>query len=228
MDEVQPTLLHRSMISNPVYPPPSYRETRAETILGFIRAVGFGQLVSAGPDRPYATGVPFLLRQDGDTPVLEAHLQRGNPQWRAMHGEALALFQGPHAYVHPGWYETKRRDGKAVPTWNYIAVQALGPVEVIDDAAWLRRHVGALTATHEAGRAQPWAPEDAPPGYIDALLRGIVGVSLAVRELDGRWKLNQNHPASNRHGVIAGLTNSGDPAELQIAEAMTRLEAERR
>jgi len=215
------------MSTDLVYPPPSYRETRAGTILDFIRAVGFGQLVSTGPDRPYATGVPFLLRQDGDTPVLEAHLQRANPQWRTMRGQALALFQGPHAYIHPGWYETKKRDGKVVPTWNYIAVQALGPVEVVDDRAWLRRHVTALTAGHEAGRAQPWTPEDAPAGYIAALLRGIVGVSLTVRELDGRWKLNQNHSEANRRGVIAGLTASGDTAELQIAEAMTRLEGER-
>ena len=211
----------------PGYPPPHYRETRLETIVAFIREVGFGQLVSAGDARPYATAVPFLVREEGGTVVLEAHLQRGNPQWGAIRGEALAVFQGPHAYVHPGWYATKKEGGRVVPTWNYIAVQAVGPVEIVDDANWLRRHVTALTATHEAGRAEPWAPEDAPEGFIDALLRGIVGVRLTVREFDGRWKLNQNHPEANRVGVIEGLSHAEGNGERAVAEAMRRLEATR-
>jgi transcriptional regulator len=213
--------------SPPAYPPPHYRETRLETILGFIRAAGFGQLVTVGEGRPYATNVPFLVQRDGETVILEAHLQRGNPQWREMSGEALALFQGPHAYVHPGWYETKKQHGRVVPTWNYIAVQALGPAEIVDDADWLRRHVTALTAEHEAGRPDPWAPDDAPEGYVDALLRGIVGVRLIVRAFDGRWKLNQNHPEANRRGVIAGLGASERRGDQEVAALMARLEAER-
>jgi transcriptional regulator len=213
------------MASDPVYPPPSYRETRRETILEFIRATGFGQLVSTGESRPYATGVPFLVRQEGHAVVLEAHLQRGNPQWRSVRGEALALFQGPHAYVHPGWYATKKETGRVVPTWNYIAVQAAGPAEIVDDRDWLRRHVAALTTVFEAGRAEPWAVDDAPESYIEALLRGIVGVRLTVREFDGRWKLNQNHPATNRRGVIEGLSKSDLARDREVAEEMRRLES---
>ncbi len=215
------------MTSPPAYPPQHYRETRVETILAFIRRVGFGQLITVGDARPYATSVPFLVRREGETVILEAHLQRGNPQWRAMRGEALALFQGPDAYVHPGWYETKKQNGKVVPTWNYIAVQALGAAEAIEDADWLRRHVTALTAAHETGRPDPWTPDDAPEGYIDALLRGIVGVRLAVRAFDGRWKLNQNHPEANRRGVIEGLSASNASGPRDIAAIMASLEAER-
>jgi transcriptional regulator len=216
------------MTSEPAYPPASYRETRRETILGFIRAAGFGQLVSAEEGRPHATSVPFLVREEGGTVILEAHLQRGNPQWRTIRGEAMALFQGPHAYVSPGWYATKKEGGRVVPTWNYIAVQARGQTEIIEDPAWLRRHVAALTAEHEAGRAQPWTPDDAPKGFVDALLRGIVGVRLTVREFDGRWKLNQNHPEANRRGVIEGLSASGRADDREVAEVMRRLEAARR
>ena len=215
------------MTSEPVYPPSSYRETRLETILGFIRGVGFGQLVSAEAARPYATGVPFLVGQEDGTVILEAHMQRGNPQWRTIRGEAMALFQGPHAYVSPGWYATKKAGGRVVPTWNYIAVQALGQAEVVEDPAWLRRHVAALTAGHETGRAEPWTADDAPEGFIDALLRGIVGVRLTVREFDGRWKLNQNHPEANRRGVIEGLSASDRASDREVAEAMRRREAER-
>lgn len=216
--------------ADPIYPPPSYRETRRETIIAFIRAAGFGQLITAGGGTPRATGVPFLVRETGEageTLVLEAHLQRGNPQWRAMGEEALALFQGPHAYVHPGWYETKRRDGKAVPTWNYITVQARGAIEVFEgDEAWLRGHLSALTGAHEAGRPDPWSMADAPPGYVEALMRGIVGVRLTVAALDGRWKINQNHPEANRLGVIAGLTADGKAGAREIAAIMAAREAE--
>ena len=216
------------MTAPPAYPPSPYRETRLQTIVEFIRGVGFGQLVTVGDARPYVTNVPFLLRQEGESVVLEAHLQRGNPQWRSIAGEALALFQGPHAYIHPGWYETKKQDGRAVPTWNYIAVQAVGAMEIVDDPDWLRTHLAALTNANEAGRPDPWTLADAPSGYIDALLRGIVGVRLTVREFDGRWKLNQNHPEANRLGVIEGLAASHGSADREIAALMARLEAERR
>jgi transcriptional regulator len=210
------------------YPPKSYRENRRDVLLDFMRATAFGHLISAGGGTPRATGAPFLVREIERTLYLEAHLQRGNPQWRTPGEEGLVLFQGPHAYVHPGWYETKKRDGRAVPTWNYITVQARGPVEIIaDDSDWLRGHLAALTDAHEAGRPDPWSREDAPGDYIEALLRGIVGVRLTVRELDGRWKMNQNHPEANRRGVIDGLSASAGDGDRAISEAMARLEAAR-
>ncbi len=216
------------MSAEPNYPPRAYRETRRETIVGFMRAVGFGHLISAGGGTPHATPVPFLIREESGVLILEAHLQRGNPQWRALGPEALALFQGPHAYISPGWYETKKADGRAVPTWNYIAVQARGAAEVIEgDKAWLRTHLAALSDTNEAGRPEPWAMSDAPPDYVDTLIAGIVGVRLTVRELDGRWKMNQNHPEANRRGVIEGLKRSNRPGAHAVAETMARLEAER-
>jgi transcriptional regulator len=216
------------MSAEPTYPPRAFRETRRETIVGFIRAAGFGHLISAGGGVPHATGVPFLVRDEAGSLVLEAHLHRGNPQWRALGSEVLALFQGPHAYVHPGWYPTKREDGRAVPTWNYITVQARGRAEAFEaDAGWLRAHVAALSAAHEAGRPDPWSIDDAPGDYIATMLRGIVGVRLTVRELDGRWKLSQNHPEANRRGVMEGLAASESAGASAVLAAMAGLEAER-
>jgi transcriptional regulator len=211
------------------YPPKTFRESRRDVLVDFMRATAFGHLISAGGGTPRATGAPFRILDTGPTLYLEAHLHRGNPQWRAPGEQGLVLFQGPHAYVHPGWYETKKQDGKVVPTWNYITVQARGPVEIIaDDTDWLQAHLAALTDAQEAGRADPWSLGDAPRDYIEALMRGIVGVRLTVRELDGRWKLSQNHPEANRRGVIDGLAASAGDGAQAISKAMARLEPSRR
>ena len=127
--------------------------------------------------------------------------------------DALAIFLGPHAYVSPNWYPSKAETGKAVPTWNYITVHAHGRLTVRDDPAWLRAHVGALSAAHEAGRAVPWSVEDAPDDYIESMLRAIVGFELSITRLEGKWKLSQNRGAADRDGVREALLRDGH-AEL--------------
>lgn len=61
-------------------------------------------------------------------------MARANPLWRRLEAGAqcLVLFQGPEAYISPGWYETKRTTHKVVPTWNYAAVQARGVGRVVE------------------------------------------------------------------------------------------------
>lgn len=130
---------------------------------------------------------------------------------------------GADAYVSPSHYATKRETGKVVPTWNYIAVQAAGPVEFYDDRERLRHLVTRLTERHEAARsentgAEPWAVSDAPADYITAMLNGIIGIELTVRRLDGKWKLSQNRSAADRAGVAAGLAAEGQALAVDIPE----------
>ena len=105
------------------------------------------------------------------------------------------IFQGAEAYITPNWYPSKARDGKVVPTWNYAVVHAYGRPEMMNDKDWLRRHVGELTAQQEAHERTPWSLSDAPETYINAMLRGIVGIRLAVTRLEGKWKMSQNREA---------------------------------
>ena len=71
------------------------------------------------------------------------------------------IFQGAEGYITPNWYATKAETGMVVPTWNYAVVHAYGRPEVKDDAGWLRRHVGELTAQQEKAEASPWKVSDA-------------------------------------------------------------------
>jgi transcriptional regulator len=188
-----------------MYNPAHFHEERPEVLHQAIREIAFATLVTEGPDGISANHLPFLL--DAARGVLRGHVARANPLWKEARSDrdALVIFLGPDAYVTPSWYATKAATGKVVPTWNYLTVHARGRLEFFDDAARLHRLVSDLTATHEAGLAQPWAVTDAPTGYIDTMLRAIVGVELSIKSLEGKWKLSQNRDAADREGVRAGL-----------------------
>lgn len=200
--------------------PPAFREDRPQAIHALIEAHPLALLVSTGEDGPTANPVPMLLAPSAD--VLRCHLARANGQIgelraaQAAGREVLAVFQGPQAYISPGWYASKAEHGRVVPTWNYLIVQVRGVPRVIDDADWLRGQVGALTDRHEAGLADPWSVGDAPDGFVAAQLRGIVGLELPLTRVTGKWKASQNRPAADRAGVIAGLEAAGDAMAARI------------
>src|ERR1700726_3744125 len=55
--------------------------------------------------------------------------------------------------------------------------------------------------------------EDLPEPYVQAMLKGIVGVELAVAKLEDKFKLSQNRPAGDRPRIISALDARGDPEE---------------
>jgi transcriptional regulator len=129
---------------------------------------------------------------------------------------------GPDAYVSPAWYAEKAKNGKVVPTWNYITVHAHGTIEFFDDKERLLDLVTRLTDRHESKRAEPWAVSDAPADYIQAHLKGIVGFRLPIARLEGKWKMSQNRNIEDRQGVVDGLGREGGLAESAVAGIMAR------
>ncbi len=163
--------------------------------------------------------------------VLRAHLARANPQWQEIgqeleqeieettdsQHEALIVFQGTQGYISPSFYATKQETGKVVPTWNYTTVQAHGTLRFTHDKDWLLQQVTQLTNQHEANRTQPWAVDDAPDDFIQSQLRAIVGLEMTITSLEGKWKVSQNRPEQDRHGVVAGLRAQGCPVSQDMA-----------
>jgi transcriptional regulator len=197
-----------------MYRPSAFREDRPEVLHRAIRAHPLGTLVTAGSAGLAANVVPFSLRIRDGGAVLCAHLAKGNEQVVELRegSPALVIFQGPQGYVSPSWYPTKREHGKAVPTWNYVMVQAHGIPSVIDDSEWILNQVGELTDAHEAGRDEPWNVADAPASYVHTLLKGIIGLEIPIQRLEGKWKVSQNQPEQNRLGVVEGLQGDGHGA----------------
>lgn len=190
-----------------MYQPPLHREDRLEVQHALIETHPFGLLISTGPDGLLANGVPFILkREHGERGMLKAHIARANGQWQNLDGQqVLVVFQGPLSYVTPSFYETKKETGKVVPTWNYAMVQVRGVARVNTDPAWLSTQINELTDHQEAERAHPWGVNDAPEQYIQAQLRGIVGIEIPITAIEGKWKVSQNRSEADRRGVAKGL-----------------------
>lgn len=208
-----------------VYLPQHFAETRPAVLNDFIRRNSFASLVTHGSGGLVASHLPFLYEAGGGPHgTLLCHLARANPQIADLRagGEALVIFTGPHAYVSPSWYATQ----PAVPTWNYATVHAYGTAQVIDDAAELTRLVDRLSQVFEAGRPKPWRLADQPEAYVRGMVRGIVGFSIAISRLEGKFKLSQNRSEADRRGVAAALLDEPDPASRELAMLMKEREGE--
>jgi transcriptional regulator len=205
-----------------MYRPDLFRVDDLPRLHALMRARPFAALISAGADGLFATHLPTVLKDDGPFGTIECHVARANPHWKTLGDEVLMIFQGPEGYVTPNWYPSKAEHGKVVPTWNYAVVHAYGRPEAIEDTAWLRRHVGELTAQQEAGVAKPWAVSDAPESFVAGMARAIVGIRLPIARLEGKWKMSQNRELADREGVVEGLGRRGEGDDLEIAEIVER------
>lgn len=209
-----------------MYSPAAFRIDDLTELHAQIERTPLAILVTQGEQGLQASHLPLLLERDaGPHGRLLGHFARANRQWcdLAAGAEVLVIFPGASAYVSPGYYPSKARDHKAVPTWNYVTVHAWGRAEVFDEPARLRELVGRLSAHHENGQAQPWSLADAPADYLDAMLRAIVGFELPIERIVGKCKLSQNQPADNRAGVCDALAVSSAPNEQEVARLMDSL-----
>ncbi|SFG65350.1 negative transcriptional regulator, PaiB family [Duganella sp. CF458] len=206
-----------------MYLPTAFAEDRLEVKHGLIQAYPLGTLVIPGA-APTADLVPFALYPDegeAGLGVLRAHIARANPAWRSLAAggmECLVVFQGPEAYISPSWYPSKTTSHKVVPTWNYAMVQVRGAARVVEDAAWLRRQLGDLTTMQEHGLPEPWAVSDAPPDFVEGLLKAIVGIEIPIASIVGKWKVSQNRSSADAEGVAAGLRSRAAPMAALVAE----------
>lgn len=202
-----------------MYIPKANEENRLEVLHDLIEAHPLASLVTMGQSGLFASHLPMVLERKSSTHgFLKAHLSRANKQWRDFQPEvqALAIFSGPEHYITPSWYPEKEETGKVVPTWNYVVVHVYGTLKVIEDPAWLLKHLNALTTVNESAFPEPWQVSDAPADYVASLLKGIVGLELPIERIEGKWKASQNRSERDRSGIIEGLEELGTPESLAM------------
>jgi transcriptional regulator len=187
-----------------MHPAPAFRVADAGPLLDHLRRRPFVTLSAAPQGRLFAAHAPVIVRERADGVALDFHLSRTNALTAHFDAgfPALAVSLGPGAYISPDWYG----DPDQVPTWNYQAVEAQGPVSALDEAD-LVRLLDDLSAQEEARLAPkpPWTRAKMTSGRFEAMLRGIRGARLSVESLEGTFKLSQNKSSAARAGVAAAL-----------------------
>jgi transcriptional regulator len=200
-----------------MFVPPAFAENDLTKLHQFIGRNSFGLVISQVDGLPFATHIPILLRQaGGQYGTLAGHFARANPQWRQLAGQmALVVFSGPHAYVSPNWYEAEN----VVPTWNYTAVHAYGRVALIDRGEALLDILKESVRVYEHALPNPWEFESTGK-FTERMMEQIVGFRIVIEKIEGKFKLNQNHPAERRHRVIQVLERQGDENSAGVAKLM--------
>ena len=208
-----------------MYIPKHFEERDIAVLHALMRSHALGAWVTQADGALQVNHIPFLIDSTrGEYGTLIGHVARANAIWRTFSTdiESVVIFQGPQTYITPSWYASKREHGKAVPTWNYAVVHAYGLPRAIEDTDWLREHVTRLSRLHESDRAVPWRIADAPPDYIDTMLKSIVGIEIPITTIAGKWKTSQNRSLPDKLGTIAGLRERGDDVALKMAALVER------
>ena len=201
---------------------PSHFQLKDEAEINrLIESQNFGLLVTHGEEGLQASHIPF--RWDAQAQVLEGHLARPNPQCADLRqlasggGDALAIFQGPHAYISPRYYASDVN----VPTWNYLAVHCYGRVSLFEEEEEAFQQQERLVAFQEGGRDQPWSMEEMDQRRARGMLRGILAFSIQVTRIDAKAKLGQNKSTEDRLASSEALeSQAGDALEKETAKLM--------
>ena len=179
-----------------------------DAMLALVAGISFGTIAADGPMIAHA---PVIV---AGPDRLRFHLSRSNRAVGALGGKrAILSILGPDSYVSPDWYGTPDQ----VPTWNYLAVEAEGPVRRLDEAE-LAALLDDLSAAHEARLAPKplWTRAKMSPGRFEAMLKAIVGFELTIEELRGTRKLGQHKKEAERTGAAGGLA----PFHPEMAKLM--------
>jgi transcriptional regulator len=212
-----------------MYVNPLHRLTDRETLFALMASHPLGAWVCHGRDGLIANNVPFLLdRSRGQFGTLIGHVSRANPVWRELGsaGPSVVMFQGPQAYITPGWYPSKAEHGEVVPTWNYVVAHAHGVARAVEDRDWVFNMLKRLVAAHEAARPSPWSASDTPAPFMDKMMRAIVGIEIPIDRLEGKLKASQDEAMADRLGTVRGLREQAcDTARAMAALVQDAIDA---
>lgn len=203
---MNPNFPHTETI--PLYIPDHFKIDDADKTFSFLEQNNFGQFITVNEGMPSVTHTAFLFMPHSMKMYL--HLARPNPQWQNLDNtDVLIIANGAHGYISPSWYKDS-----GVPTWNYQAVHVHGKATAFSDLDRLETLVNELTQFSEENFEKPWQPN-----YPKSMLRGIVGIEIAVSDIQCKFKLSQNRSTEDLEQSVKQLRLSGNH---DLANAMIR------
>ena len=200
-----------------MYIPKLYREEDRGKILEFLRQNEFATLVTYDGEKLTASHLPLEVFEDGEKLFINGHMSKANPQWKTFeeNPEVLVIFQGPHTYISPTWYNHVN-----VPTWNYQAVHVYGKPRVVSEHDERYEILSRLVKRHE-GKTD-YRMETLPRDFVEKEMNGIVAFQIVVKRIEANYKLSQNRDDENYRSVISHLEEREDEMSHEVAEAMKK------
>ncbi len=182
---------------------PKVFATDEQTAFRIIDENPFGILIrSADVD---IAPLPFFLRGER----LFSHMASVNTLARELDGASVSVvFQGPHVYVSPRYYENPREH---VPTWNYVVAHVRGRIRKLsdDETREILREMCVRFEPDEGGYRLDWIDD----GFARELLQAIVGFEVEIESIEAKLKLSQNRSPTDRARVESTMSvNAPDVA----------------
>jgi len=193
-----------------------YKEEDRQKILEFLKQNEFAVLVVNDGDKPTASHLLMEVVEIGDNWFVNGHMSRVNPMWKLFKkdSELLVIFQGPHTYISPTWYNHVN-----VPTWNYQAVHIYGTPRIVEGEEY-KGMLSRLIARHEGGT--DYRLESLPQDFMEKQMKGTVGFQIEVTRIEANYKLSQNRDNEDYHNIIHKLNEREDDLSHQVADAMVK------
>ncbi|MGW9686711.1 FMN-binding negative transcriptional regulator [Flagellimonas sp. 2504JD1-5] len=196
-----------------MYIPHYYKNENVDEVKAFLRENSFGILINQVDGKPWATHIPLELDLDSNgKDVLEGHISKANPQWKAFQEskEVLCVFNGPHAYVSSSWYEEEE-----VPTWDYIAVHVYGKLKVLNEEETMES-LDKLVNKYEKDSKNPVSLHDLSPKTLRQV-KGVVGFRIAITDIQAAYKLSQTRPQDHPK-IVSELSERKDYGSNAVAK----------
>ena len=191
------------------------REENREKILEFLRQNEFATLVTYDGEKPVASHLLMEIVEDGANLFVNGHMSRANSLWKTFEKniEVLVIFQGPHTYISPTWYNHIN-----VPTWNYQSVHVYGRPRLITEHGEAYGLLKRLIDRHEAN--SDYRLEGLPKDFVEQEIKGIVAFQIEVTRVEANYKLSQNRDDVNYQSIVAHLEEREDDLSHGVAQAM--------
>lgn len=193
------------------------REENREKILEFLRQNEFATLVTYDGEKPVASHLLMEIVEDGANLFVNGHMSRANSLWKTFEKniEVLVIFQGPHTYISPTWYNHIN-----VPTWNYQSVHVYGRPRLITEHGEAYGLLKRLIDRHEAN--SDYRLEGLPKDFVEQEIKGIVAFQIEVTRMEANYKLSQNRDDENYRSIVAHLEERTDDLSQGAAQAMRK------
>ena len=200
-----------------MYTPKLYREDDRTRILEFLQQNDFATVLAHDGERPVASHLLVEVIETSEGWFINSHMSRANPLWKMFerNSEILVIFQGPHTYITPTWYNHIN-----VPTWNYQAVHLYGRPRLVTDREETYQLLKRLTDRYE--KSDRYRMETLPPDFVEKEMKGVMAFQVEVTQIQANYKLSQNRDDEDYWNIVANLDKREDELSHGVAEAMRR------